>query len=282
MKLLLAVDSITTLNILLDEVVARSWPKGTKARVLSFVEDEDGGIAAVRHEMRRREEQITALAVDRLRSIGIATEVTIRRGNAKHEIPFTAREWATDLILVRAYGSVTKSVIESASCSVEVVRVAEASDGFRILLATDGSGASLTASQVVAQRSWPESTEVKIVSVVNPLTYSLEEMGVWSDKATGRAHRAIGQAVKVLKDTSLKITGEVIADRTARGIVDRARKWGADLIVLGTHDRRGLKRLLLGSISAAVARRAHCSVRVVRARGFPKDHYKRFALRRAA
>ena len=39
MKLLLAVDSITTLNILLDEVVVRSWPDGTKAQVLSVVED---------------------------------------------------------------------------------------------------------------------------------------------------------------------------------------------------------------------------------------------------
>ena len=39
MKLLLAVDSITTLNILLDEVVVRSWPNGTEARVLSVVEE---------------------------------------------------------------------------------------------------------------------------------------------------------------------------------------------------------------------------------------------------
>ena len=39
MRLLLAVDSINTLDIVLNEITARSWPKGTEARVLSVVED---------------------------------------------------------------------------------------------------------------------------------------------------------------------------------------------------------------------------------------------------
>jgi nucleotide-binding universal stress UspA family protein len=301
MKLLLPVDSITTLNILLDEVVVRSWPDGTKAQVLSVVE---GGEVPV-------EIWPEAGAVERLRSIGIPTEVTIMRGNPKDSIPFAARKWGTDLILIRAHnradsgnlmlGSVAKSVVESAPCSVEVIRVADETyssrdkRNFRILIATDGSGASLTASQVVAHTNWPESTEVKVVSVVNPVTYSLEEIGVWPDKRTNRAHRAIGQAVQALKNAPLKITGEVIADRIARGIVDRARTWGADLIVLGTHDRRGPKRLFLRSISTSVATRAHCCVRVVRAQNEElsyrrssespdnaKGMYKSVGLKRAA
>ena len=303
MRLLLAVDSITTLNILLDEVVVRSWPKATEARVLSVVEDEEVplemwpeagyGVAAVRQEMRRREEQITALAIERLRSTGISTEVTIMRGNPKDSIPFASRKWATDLILVRAHnradfrnwmlGSVAKSVVENAPCSVEVVRVGDetySSRNFRILLATDGSGAALTASQVVAHTNWPESTEVKVVSVVNPVTYSLEEIGVWRDKGTERAHRAIGEAVQALKHAPLKITAEVVADRIARGITDRARDWRADLIILGTHDRRGLKPLFFSGTSTAVAKRAHCSVRVVRDRA--RSMYKSVGLRRAA
>ena len=68
MKLLLAADSITTLEILINEITARSWPDVTEACVLSIVEDgevpletwrEYGyGVAAVRQEMRRRGEQI--------------------------------------------------------------------------------------------------------------------------------------------------------------------------------------------------------------------------------
>jgi len=68
----------------------------------------------------------------------------------------------------------------------------------------------------------------------------------------------------VLKVAPLKISGEVIAGTAARRIIDRARVWGADLIVVGTHERRGLNRLLSGDTSAFVANRAHCSVRVIR------------------
>lgn len=130
MRLLLAVDSITTSEILLNEITARPWPKGTEARVLSIVKDgevpletwrEHGyGIAAVRHEMRRRGEQITALALNRLRAVGIQAEVTVMRGNPDFLISFTAEKWSADLILIRAHnrtdfrswmlGSVAKSL----------------------------------------------------------------------------------------------------------------------------------------------------------------------------
>src|SRR6185295_8762988 len=289
MKLLLAVDSITTLDILLDEMMTRSWPSGTEARVLSIVEDgevpletwrEEGyRVAAVRQEMRRRGEQITARAVERLRELGIRAEVVIMRGNPDFHISFAARKWPADMILIRAHnrtgfrkwllGSVAKSVVESAPCSVEIVRSTEAdqlgmNSGMRILLATDGSDVSLAASQAVAKTNWPTETEVKIVSVIDPIIYSMEEIGLLRDKRTERAHRAIGQAMSVLKHTSLKVSGEVIAGTIMRQIIDRARSWNAHLIVLGTYERRGLKRLLLGSTSTSVANQAHCSVRVIR------------------
>jgi nucleotide-binding universal stress UspA family protein len=292
MRLLLAVDSITTLEILLNDITARSWPKGTEARVLSIVEDgevpleswrEHGyGIAAIRHEMRRRGEQINALALNRLRAVGIRAEVSVMRGNPDFLISFTAGKWSADLILIRAHnridfrnwmlGSVPKRVVDSAPCSVEIVRATSEANPFaikgpmRILLATDGSDVSLAASQAVAETIWPADTEIKLVSVVNPMMYSLEEIGVFPDKKTDWAHRAIGATMNVLKDTPLKISGEVIGGRTARQIIERAKNWHADLIVLGTHQRRGLKRLLWGSTSAVVADRAHCSVRVIRGR----------------
>src|ERR1043165_9284106 len=142
MRLLIAVDTMLTLDIILNFIEARSWPKGTEAHVLSVVEDEaipaetwrnEGyGSGAGRSEMRRRGEQVSALAIERLRSSGIPAEVTIMRGDPAFLIPFAARKWSSDLILIRAnnrmdfrnwlLGSVAKSVVESADCSVEVVR----------------------------------------------------------------------------------------------------------------------------------------------------------------
>ena len=292
MRLLLAVDSVTTLEILLSEITARTWPNGTEARVLSIVEDgevpletwrEHGyGLAALRHEMRRRGEQITALALNRLRAVGIQTEVTVTRGNPDFLIWFTAEKWSADLIFIRAHnrtdfrnwmlGSVAKRVVDNAPCSVEIVRSTGDTNPFtinrpmRILLATDGSDVSLVASEAVAETIWPADTEMKVVSVINPMIYSLEEIGFFRGKRTDWAHRAIEDSLKVLKGTPFKISGEVIAGRTARRIIDRAKNWHADLIVVGRHQRRGLKRLLVGSTTAAVANRAHCSVRVIHGR----------------
>jgi len=284
MKVLVAADSITTLEILLDEMMARSWPAGTEARVLSIIEDgdvplkvwrEEGyEVSAIRREMHRRGEQIAAPAVERLRQKGIPSRVVIMRGNPEFLISFAAWSWPADLILMRAHnrkdfrsrllGSVAKSVVENAPCSVEVIRPREKTDGFRVLLATDGSVASKAAAHAIAEMSLPENTEVRVVSAVNPMIYSLEELGLTGDSGTDHAHRAIGNAVQVLSAAPLKISAEVIAGGAARQIVARARHWGADLIVLGTNERRGLGRLLFGSTSAAVASGAHCSVRVIR------------------
>lgn len=290
MKVLIAVDSITTLDTVINEMSARSWPAGTEARVLSVVEDGDVplktwrdegyGVSAVQREMHRRGEQLSAFGVEHLRRIGIPSQVVIMRGNPEFLISFAARSWPADLIIIRAHnrkdfrsrllGSVAKSVVESAPCSVEVVRARPQPDAtaadrrFRVLLATDGSAASIAASEAIAEMSLPENTEVRVVSVVNPMIYSLEELGLTGDSGTEHAHRAIGKAVRILSDAPVKTSAEVIAGGAARQIIARAKNWGADLIVLGTNERRGLSRLLFGSTSAAVAKRAHCSVRIVR------------------
>jgi len=52
--------------------------------------------------------------------------------------------------------------------------------------------------------------------------------------------------------------------RVSDAIVEEARRWGADLIVTGTHGRRGLDRLLLGSVAEGVARASPVSVLLVR------------------
>jgi nucleotide-binding universal stress UspA family protein len=47
-------------------------------------------------------------------------------------------------------------------------------------------------------------------------------------------------------------------------LLDEAAAWKADLIVLGSHGKHGLERLVLGSVSETVAIHAHCSVEVIR------------------
>lgn len=59
-------------------------------------------------------------------------------------------------------------------------------------------------------------------------------------------------------------TVQVATGLPAEGILETAASWGADLIVLGTHGRRGLAHLLLGSVAEAVVRGAAVPVMTVR------------------
>ncbi|MDQ3803429.1 MAG: universal stress protein [Acidobacteriota bacterium] len=212
MRLLFAVDSVVTTEMLMNAVASRPWPRGTRARVLSGVEDDavpaevwrEAGYRAdaVRQEMRRRGEQVAALAVEPFRQLGVEAEVAIMRGDPRWLITMEARKWPADLILIRAHnradfrnwmlGSVSKSVVREAPCSVEVVRAAgedlkvTGNGHLRILLATDGSEHAVAAAREVAECPWPEGTEVKVMSIISPVLYSLEEIGLFDGGGTDR------------------------------------------------------------------------------------------------
>ena len=278
MKLLIAVDSASSAEVLIDAVGIRSWPEGTTAHVLSVVADTDVppevwrehgyGKKAVLREMETRGEEITSVAVERLKQVGIPAEVVVTRGDARHLIPFFARKWSSDLIFVRAHvrkdvfhwmlGSVARAVVNDAPCNVQIVRDAAGDrkhSGRRVLLATDGSETSAVAVEAVAARPWPDESEFRIVSVEEP----------WAIKSTSLDPReAITSADQTLTSAGLKTSGELLSGNAKDVILEEARKWDADLIVVGSHGRRGFRRLLLGSVSDAVAMNAHCSVVVVR------------------
>jgi nucleotide-binding universal stress UspA family protein len=64
--------------------------------------------------------------------------------------------------------------------------------------------------------------------------------------------------------TPMSLSSAVIVGGAKEVILDEAERWGADLIVVGSHGHHGLRRFLLGSVSRAVASHARCSVEIVR------------------
>ena len=145
----------------------------------------------------------------------------------------------------------------------------------KILLAVDGSECSDRAVTEVSERPWPPASEVKVVYAVElPVVPAVEpwavppeyfEQAIKAGRDTGRA--AVERAVSTLRagaDRALKVTSEIIEGSPKRVILDEAETWGADLIVVGSHGYGILNRLLLGSVSQAVALHAKCSVEIVR------------------
>ena len=286
MKLLIAVDSTISTDVLVGAVGVRPWPDGTTAHVLSVVADTDVpeelwreqgyGKRAVLREMERRGEQISALSVERLREIGIPGEVVVSRGRRPLSHPVFCAEmiFGPDLrprTVRKDYahwmlGSVARAVVASAPCTVQIVRDAgedhaqTLDSGRRVLLATDGSKTSVQAARAVAGRPWPEGSEFRVISVEEPWT--IKSSRVRHEK---EAQEAVSSAEQMLASAGLKATGAVLSGNTKQAILQEAQKWAAELIVVGSHGRRGFKRFLLGSVSEAVAMNAHCSVVVVRA-----------------
>ena len=143
----------------------------------------------------------------------------------------------------------------------------------KVLLAVDGSSCSDEAAKLVATRPWPPNTIVKVIMAVNNI---VQMPDVWSGiagvKTMELAHQEMTNQAKQIVESvadSLKTAGLTVETRLIDGdprsaIVDHAKAWSADLIVVGSHGYTGLKRLLLGSVAEFVVSHAPCSVEVVR------------------
>ncbi len=142
----------------------------------------------------------------------------------------------------------------------------------KIVLAIDGSKFTEAAIRTVIEQSHPQDTEIQVLHVVEPPSLLVgREMGgydrnldvVW-EAETKRAEALVAKVADELRSKGLKATTSVEQGDPQSMIIDAAAKWHADLIVIGSHGRKGLEHFLLGSVSEAVARHAGCSVEIVR------------------
>lgn len=142
----------------------------------------------------------------------------------------------------------------------------------KILLAVDGSECSKAAVTAVAERLWPKGSEVKILSAIELPFMATPETWAWpynyytqlEEAATETANQAVEAVAERLQKSELAITTEIEKGEARDVILGEAKRWGADLIVLGSHGYSGWQRFWLGSVSNAVAAHAPCSVEIVR------------------
>jgi nucleotide-binding universal stress UspA family protein len=251
------------------------------------------GLPALIEDARHGAQSVVKSATEKLTHSGYEAFAEVKVGFPKVAIPEYAKQWGADLVMVGSHGhsgmtrfllgSVAQAVLRASSCSVEIVRhnVHNLSfpQGMKILLATDGYECSAKAVYSVANRPWPAKSQIRIISVVQLSTIEnlattssqcpeypnslLEE--VWKEART-RAEEAISDARKTLTANGLNVCDCVATPvgEPRTFILDTAKAWGADLIVLGSHGRHGWDRLLMGSVAESVALHALCSVEVIR------------------
>ena len=146
----------------------------------------------------------------------------------------------------------------------------------KILCATDGTDHSAHAVEIAAAMAAKFGAKLSICAVNvarggtrGPLIYSWEDDEVKKllDAAAATARKAGATQVDELALRSreaMALRRLLRFDEAAAAIVQYAEENGYDHIVVGTGDKRGVSRLMLGSVASDVAGRAHCSVTVAR------------------
>jgi nucleotide-binding universal stress UspA family protein len=227
---------------------------------------------------------------------GMAVSTRVATGIPSEEVITAAWAEDSDLIIVGTrgktglahvlLGSTAERVIRGAPCPVMTVRteLADAEDDGapsrpvtleRILVPVDCSDCSLDAlayAVVVAQQA---QASLMLLHVLEPVSYGLdftfgqsrtreEEREIWTKRLEGLA--SSHQHSHVPMESQLR--GGLPAD----SILDAVQSVSYDLIIMGTHGRRGISHVMSGSVVEAVLRKARCPVIAVRSQKFGPGH----------
>ena len=143
----------------------------------------------------------------------------------------------------------------------------------RILVPIDGSETSgLGQAEAIRLASVTGGT-LRFFHVVDDLSFALAldayagHPGEWLASLRRDGRRLLDEAVKAAEASGVKAEGvlhESLKDKFAQAVANEADRWGADLVVVGTHGRSGPSRLLLGSGAEQIIRLAPVPVLVIR------------------
>ena len=146
----------------------------------------------------------------------------------------------------------------------------------KVLLPIDDSVCSQSAVEALASQIRANGVEIHVLHVIEwprifPESFAFgegpefaQEFQDFLSQQRQRAHSLVDRMALFLRNAGFQACGLVREAEPKQAILEYASEWDPDLIVLGSHGRRGLERVVLGSVSEAVARHALCSVQIMR------------------
>jgi nucleotide-binding universal stress UspA family protein len=249
-------------------------------------------------QLRKDTDQKLDDLVNRLIQRRLRAKGTQILGIPSQRINAIAKELDTDLVVLGTrgrtglehilLGSTAERVVQGAPCPVLTVRLvqkpaqAAAAAGTkappvirRILAPVDFSDCSLDALEYGIQVAARFQATVTILHVMEPVAYGLDFTLRHADEGRRMRERAdlrLSGFCVALKSHGLTAEQAVRGGLPSDAILGFAREQGSDLIVMGTHGRRGISHLMSGSVAEAVLRRASCPVLTVKSPKFGPGH----------
>jgi len=282
-KILLATDGSEEAELAATSAAALAAKTGSELHVVHVrilppetLHDPLSFDTAAREEFERRGRARLEELVGRLEASGGAVEgAHFRVGSPAAEIVAQVEELGVGLVVLGSrglgairralMGSVSDSVVRHAPCPVLVVRDEPLTFPTRILLATDGSEEANLAASTAAELTKDTDSELHVVHVgqVVPTVFAATEEE--PARMAREARRTLDEQVQRIEvGHETEVRAHQRYGGVAEEVVALAEDVEAGLIVTGSRGRGGIRRALMGSVSDAVVRHAHCAVLVVR------------------
>lgn len=289
MKVVIAFDDSDCSVIALKSLVGMNWSAGDEIKVLTVVDpfcenaDEKRDTEAAEKLIAETIEKINTQHAD----VCVSGEVLL--GTAAERVLDTCREWNADLLVLGAnrgsassklmLGKNAGTLMANAPCSVMVAKDNDLSSGadFRnVLIPVSPKDCSEQTIQGVLDSKWPEDVSFHVVTVIEKVdmaevldTTDLElverqasehvelraESEAYVEAFANRLNEKFGEA---------RASFEVLEGNVRDEVLRLSNELPAGLIVLGTQGKNFFEKVLLGSMSQAIASQSPCSVEVVK------------------
>jgi len=220
----------------------------------------------------------------------------MRTGLASAQICDVAREYKADLIVTGThgwtgfnrviFGSVAERVIQRAPCPVLSIpdRSPEVTADMhtlaiqprQVILPVDFSDCSMDAYEYGVQVAKWFDASLTLVHAIEPLSYSLDFSLTHplEDKANRKKiEQRLQELTKVLKEQGLTAQYALVDKPSMEAILEASASQEGDLVIMGTHGRKALPRLILGSTTAKVLQHSPYPILTVKSPKFEGGHY---------
>ncbi len=213
---------------------------------------------------------------------GVECDIIIREGESSYQyiVDEAAKTKSTMIVMGRRgrtglkrlmMGSVTARVIGHAPCSVLVVPRAAQPEFKNIVVATDGSTYSVAAAAEAIGLAKRNNGSLTVVSAVpselatpTDIDFTMNQKELIADKEMHQAEKNAKVVKEAAQKEGVAVRAFVMSGKPSEAIIQTAQEKNADLIVLGSHGRTGVERLLMGSVAERVIVLASCAVLVVK------------------
>lgn len=279
-KILAAVDGSETSMHALKEAFKLAQNEGSWITVASVIPPYEGemelvGVKDIRASLRKPCDDALTEAEKIAKAEKTLIKTVCEEGEIYERVVDLAESESCDVIVMgrkgrhrieRALvGSVTARVIGHARKDVLVVPEKTAIGWKTILLATDGSIYSKAAADKAIDLAKSYGGDLKVISVVDvPAEFYGEAPGIVEDLVK-KAKTYVESVKKQAEKAGIKTETFVREGEAYQAVTDIAKEQNINAIVMGSHGRTGIKRLLMGSVAEKVIGYAPCPVLVVKA-----------------